>query len=211
MALQGKQTRRAVGSEVASGRLRRRSELLDEGRRSRELAREQVHRDALAEGKLEITQSSCLTGQTHVPLRERVPPLVVPQVHGHYGRKPPPTSLGGRRHVGTERVLRVSQHRHGSLVAVAEQRDERVDQQVDLARSVRPRRNLYSFCYLQRSSAGSSKASGEPGRYQRLQIRLASHRRIEVSEPSGGFEQQRRGIVAVPRGECDLGTQQIKP
>jgi len=64
---------------VAAGRFRRRSELLDEGRRSRELAREQVHRDALAEGKLEITQSSGLTGQANVPLGEHVPSLVVPR------------------------------------------------------------------------------------------------------------------------------------
>ena len=75
---------------------------------------------------------------------------------------------------------------------------------------MRPRRNPYSFCYLQRSSAGSSKASREPGRYQRLQIRLASDRRIEVIQLSGRFEQQRRSIVAVPRGERDLGTQQTK-
>ena len=45
---------------------------------------------------------------------------------------------------------------------------------------MRPWGNPYSFCYLQCSSAGSSEASGEPGRYQRLQIRPASDRRIEA-------------------------------
>jgi len=116
-----------------------------------------------------------------MPLGERVPCNVVPQMDGRHRRGPPPTQFFGRRHVGSEPALGLAQARHRCLIAVAEERRQPVEQQVDPARRLRGRRcRSRSPCYLQCASARAGQAAREPCCYQCLQICFACETGIEV-------------------------------
>ena len=108
-------------------------ELLDKRRGRRQLAREEVHGDALAEGELEISRAllSHALGERAAP---RARPIARRPTDARTPRSPahPQRSFFGRRHVGSERVLGLAQDRHRCLVALAEERRQPVEQQVDL-------------------------------------------------------------------------------
>ena len=55
------------------------------------------------------------------------------------------------------------------------------------------------------------QAAGEHRRGQRVQVGLARESDVEWLEPFGGLEQQRRGVAAAARRECDLRAEQVDP
>ena len=56
-----------------------------------------------------------------------------------------------------------------------------------------------------------AEATGEHRRRDRLEMRLASHRRVERLEAPGGIEQQGRSVAAARAGERDLRAQPLQP
>ena len=70
----------AVGGEGATDCVGCRFDLVDEQRRCRQFARKEMHVHPLGEGEWEVAQRSCPTGESNVPLRQRLPSGVVPQL-----------------------------------------------------------------------------------------------------------------------------------
>jgi hypothetical protein len=135
---------------------------VDQRRRRRQLARKEVHVDALAERKRELAERARLASELDVPLRDRLPPRVVPEMHGRHGCQPLPTQLLGRGQAGgIERALRPPQDRHGSLIALAEEHHQAVEQQVGSARHGRRWCRARSLRHVQGTSARRGQASRE--------------------------------------------------
>ena len=132
---------RAVGSEIGAGRLRRRLDLVHQRGGRGQLAREEVHVDALAERERELAERARLTRELDVPLRERLPPRVVPEMHGRHGRQPLPAQLLGRRTCAAVSNALFARRKIGTrgLIALAEERHQAVEQQVGSARDAAAR------------------------------------------------------------------------
>src|ERR1700760_789286 len=103
-------------------------------------------------------------------------------MNGSHRREPSPTQCLCRWHVGRERALGLTEDRRRCLIALADERRQPVEQQVDPARRVRRWwGRSRSPCYLQRTSAYAGEAARDPSCYERLQIRFAGENGIEAS------------------------------